>query len=283
MTSVVVARIASAIGSESDSAFCWSRKPAVCPPTRTGTGASTARTSRTSSLACSPSAPAAARRGRSGRGRRPAARAARRRRPAARRAAARSARSPRGRPRRRAPRCRSGSCGWAGTRVSSASSTTRADWSRGSTLASTPVNLTPRNGIPSAISSVEAPTAIGTGRRMTQMREPVPEAAALAGGVAVQRRLEALRAERVHARAERGEDRRQQRQRDERRHQRADHARRRPSSRGSAAGTRAATASAAATVIEENSTVRPAVAIVAAQRRRRSRARARAPRGSARP
>ena len=56
-----------------------------------------------------------------------------------------------------------------------------------------------------------------------QVREPVPEAAALAGGVAVQRRLEAPRAERVHARAERGEDRRQQRQRDERRHQRADH------------------------------------------------------------
>ena len=50
----------------------------------------------------------------------------------------------------------------------SASSTTRADWSRGSTLASTPVNLTARNGIPSTISSVEAPTAIGTGRRMTR-------------------------------------------------------------------------------------------------------------------
>ena len=55
MTSVVVARIASAIGSESLSAFCWSRNAAVMPPTRTGTGAATARTSRTVSFAASPS------------------------------------------------------------------------------------------------------------------------------------------------------------------------------------------------------------------------------------
>ena len=55
-----------------------------------------------------------------------------------------------------------------GNSVSSASSTTRAEWSRGSTLASTPVNLTPRNGSPSTISSAAAPAAIGTGRRMTR-------------------------------------------------------------------------------------------------------------------
>ena len=55
MTSVVTARMPSASGSESLSAFCWSRNAAVTPPTRTGTGDSIARTSRTTSLACSPS------------------------------------------------------------------------------------------------------------------------------------------------------------------------------------------------------------------------------------
>ena len=74
MTSVVVARIASAIGSESDSAFCWSRKPAVCPPTRTGTGAVDRADVAHELLGLLAERAAAARRGRSGRGRRPAAR-----------------------------------------------------------------------------------------------------------------------------------------------------------------------------------------------------------------
>ena len=130
--------------------------------------------------------------------------------------------------------------GWAGTPCSSASSTTRADWSRGSTLASTPVNLTPRNGSPSAISSAEAPTATGTGRRMTRCesryQKPPRSPDASRCSAACQRfglsaftrgpsaaRIAGSSVSETSAAGER-----------------ADHARRRPSSRGSAAGRRAA-------------------------------------------
>ena len=284
MTSVVVARIASAIGSESPSAFCWSRKrrglaadprPAPVPSPR-------ARRARVSLAALA---------------QRPAARDHVDPVEAARLLHARLADDARQRAeslhvaldrrlvarRRHARRRRSASCGWAGTR-SRAPRRRRAPSGRGgSTLASTPVNLMPRNGSPSAISSAAAPAANGTGRRMIDVREAVPEAAALAGRVAVQRGLPALRAERVHARAERGEDRGQQRQRHQRGRRARRSRRRPPSSRGSAAGTRAATASAAATVIDENSTVRPGGGHRARAAPPRCRGRARAPRGSARP
>ncbi len=51
--------------------------------------------------------------------------------------------------------------------MSSASCTTRAERSVGSTLASTPVNSTRRNGSPMAISSAAVRAAIGPGRFIT--------------------------------------------------------------------------------------------------------------------
>ena len=64
---------------------------------------------------------------------------------------------------------------------SSASWTTRAEWSVGSTDASTPVNWTRVNGIPIAISSTAAPIAIGAARRITsrdsRYQPPAPVAA----------------------------------------------------------------------------------------------------------
>ena len=61
----------------------------------------------------------------------------------------------------------SGDVGPGGNSVRSASSTTRAVRSCGSTDASTPVNSIRRNGRPSAISATAATVAIGAGRRMT--------------------------------------------------------------------------------------------------------------------
>jgi hypothetical protein len=60
-----------------------------------------------------------------------------------------------------------GEVGPGGNSVSSASSTTRADRSVGSTLASTPVKSIRRNGSPIAIRSTAVPAAIGPGRRIT--------------------------------------------------------------------------------------------------------------------
>ena len=56
MTSVVVARIASASGSEPPIECCWSTNPAVSPPTCTGNGTSSPRTSSTTRWARSDSA-----------------------------------------------------------------------------------------------------------------------------------------------------------------------------------------------------------------------------------
>ena len=94
--------------------------------------------------------------------------------------------------------------------------------SSGSTLASTPVNCTLKNGSPAAMRTPEARVAIGSGRRMTprESRYQKPACSPLAASCG--RALPALRRERVHARAEHGQ---QRGQRDQRRgggHDRAD-------------------------------------------------------------
>ena len=67
------------------------------------------------------------------------------------------------------------------------SSTWRALADSGSTWASTEVNLIEKNGIPSAISSAALASAIRPGKRITSLREPVPEALARRAGVAARR------------------------------------------------------------------------------------------------
>ena len=232
MISVVAARIASASGRCARSDACWSRKPAVCPPTLT-----LERRRR-------PPAP----RARSPWPRRSAAcpgairsiRASLTRGGATGAAAAPRTRAPR-RPRRPGrARCRPARSRSAGTRSGSRRRRSAPTDRCGSTDASMPVNWIVRNGSPSAISSTAAPTATGDRPPHHALRVAVPEAAALGPRLARDRLLPAPRPARVDALAEHPEQRRQQRQRDAARRSARTARRRRPSSTGSAAGRRSA-------------------------------------------
>ena len=183
--------------------------------------------------------PARRRRSATARRRRPAP--ARRARPGSRRAAART-RAPRPRPTRaRVAATSIGDVRLGGNSVRSASSTTRAECDGAEHARVDAGELDLRERQPERDQQQRGRRGDRARPAHHPARQPVPEAGlARAPASRCDRRAPARRRERVDARAERGEQRRQDRQRRPSPRRASRGSRRRPSSTGSAAGTRAA-------------------------------------------